>query len=154
MSEQIVLIVIGVVAAAFILRPLIRARGTASPRRPRPEKAPVASASQPALPEELAELELDRAMGRVSEEDYQRWRAEIEAAQPMAAAVEQGAAVEQDAGLEQGAQDDVPPADATARAEALVRKWREAPRPVCPECGERPEPAARYCSNCGTSLTA
>lgn len=140
MNEQIVLIAIGVVAAAFILRPLVRPRGTASPREARREKAPGAPASPLPLPEELEELELDRAMGRVSEEDYQRFRAEIESAQPAVAA------------MEAPAPDETPPTDAEARAEALVRKWREAPRPVCPNCGERPEPAARYCSNCGTSL--
>jgi hypothetical protein len=46
------------------------------------------------------------------------------------------------------------PTDATARAEALIRQWRDAPRPTCPNCGLRPEPAARYCSNCGTGLDA
>lgn len=123
MNEQLVLIAIGVVAAAFILRPLLRGRPTRAAKTSTPTPAPASS-------EELNELELDRAMGRVSDEDYAKWRRELEVAAPPAPV----------------------PADVTSRAEALVRQWREAPRPVCPDCGIRPEPEARFCSNCGASL--
>jgi cytochrome c-type biogenesis protein CcmI len=129
MNEQLVLIAIGVVAAAFILRPLLRGKTSRSPVKPSPS-APTATTS-----EELSELELDRAMGRVSDEDYAKWRRELEAVTPP----ETAPAV-------------APPVDAASRAEALVRQWREAPRPVCPKCGIRPEPEARFCSNCGASL--
>ena len=126
MNEQLVLIALGVLAAAFILRPLLRGR-TRNDANPR---AAISAASS----DELAELELDRSMGRVSDEDYIRWRAELERKASSAAQT-------------------TPPADAGARAEALVRQWREAPRPECPNCGERPEAEARFCSNCGTPLT-
>ena len=124
MNEQLVLIVIGAVAAAFILRPLLRGRTRRSPVK-NSSPAPAAATS-----EELSELELDRAMGRVSDEDYAKWRLELEVQAPPAPV----------------------PMDAAARAEALVRQWRDAPRPVCPDCGIRPEPDARFCSNCGASL--
>jgi cytochrome c-type biogenesis protein CcmI len=139
MNEQLVLIAIGLVAAAFILRPLIRGRRSGSPTGERPAVPP----DVPASTEELAELELDRAMGRVSEEDYVRWRSELEAT---AAAADTAVPVTPALAPE--------PDDAVARAEALVRRWREAPRPSCPTCGERPEPGARYCSSCGTSLAS
>ena len=138
MNEQLVLIAIGLVVAVFILRPLVRGQRSASP----PGERPAMRSESPASSEELAELELDRALGRVSEEDYVRWRGELEQeakpvdpAMPVTPAPAPG------------------PDDATARAEALVRRWREAPRPSCPACGERPEPGARYCSSCGASLT-
>ena len=134
MNEQLVLIVIGVVAAAFILRPLLRGRRSAAAPRGTATHAPV----HPTAPDELAELELDRAMGRVSEADYGRWRGELEAD---IAAVEP-APVPAATGAR----------DATQRAEALVRQWRDAPRPSCPTCGVRPQPDARFCSNCGTAL--
>ena len=131
-NELLVLIVIGVGAAAFILRPLLRGRSTSAPRAPRAVK-PAPIVARPVASEELAELELDRAMGRVSEADYERWRGELEPA-PDAHQPE--------------------PVDDRRRAEALVRRWREAPRATCRSCGERPEPEARFCSNCGASLGA
>lgn len=146
MNEPLVLIAIGLVAAAFILRPLLRGRRLGSPPVERRDTLPAAHASS----DELAELELDRAMGRVSEEDYMRWRRELEAnAAPVVAPAPAPAvpAAPAPAPL-------VMPDDATARAEALVRQFRDAPRPTCPTCGERPEAGARYCSSCGTSLTA
>ena len=36
-------------------------------------------------------------------------------------------------------------------AEAEIRRARAQLR-VCPDCGPRPEPAARYCSRCGRAL--
>ena len=141
MNELVVVAAIGVVAAVFILRPLWRSRGPATRRVASRESASVAPPAGAVASEELAELELDRAMGRVSEEDYQRWRGQIEAAVP---------------GDQAGppAVEAPVPADARAQAEALVRRWSEIPRPHCPVCGERPEPEARYCSNCGASLSA
>ena len=43
--------------------------------------------------------------------------------------------------------------DATSddAAEAEIRRVRAQTR-VCPVCGPRPEPAARYCSRCGRAL--
>ena len=132
MNEQLVLVAIGVVAAAFILRPLLRGKTNRTSAKSASSSTPTEAPS-----EELSELELDRAMGRVSDEDYTKWRQELEAAAP----AEPAPAVAQ-------------PVDAAAQAaEALVRRWREAPRPACPNCGIRPEPEARFCSNCGASLT-
>lgn len=130
MSEQFVLIAIGLIVAAFVLRPLLRG---ASKRAAKSLAAPASTTS-----DELAELELDRSMGRVSEADYARWHAELATSAPVPAPE-----------LDQAA-----PADARVRAEALVRRWKEAPRPSCATCGVRPEPEARFCSTCGASLVS
>lgn len=130
MNEQLVLLAIGAVVAVIILRPLLRGR-------PRATGRPRVEATEPtATSDELAELELDRAMGRVSEDDYARWREELTPDAPART------------GDEQEPERD----DAHSRAEALVRQWRERPKARCPNCGERPEPDARFCSNCGTAL--
>ena len=132
MNETAVLVAIGAAVAARRQRPLLRGRVRTSEPRGVREERPV----HPTAPDELAELELDRAMGRVSDADFEKWRGELEA--DLAPAGEPQPA----------------PIDATARAEALIRQWRDVPRPTCPNCGLRPEPAARYCSNCGTALGA
>lgn len=129
MNEQLVLLAIGAVVAVIVLRPLLRGTPRGSGRLPLSAPAPAATS------DELAELELDRAMGRVSEGDYARWREELSPGVP-------------GSGDEQAPQRD----DAHARAEALVRRWREIPKATCPSCGERPEPEARFCSSCGTAL--
>ena len=129
MNEQLVLIAIGLVVAAFVLRPFLRG--------PRKRGAnPFTSTAAAATSDQLAELDLDRAMGRVSEEDYTRWRAELARSAPVPAAEAENAA----------------PEDARQRAEVLVRQWKGAPRPTCPKCGVRPEPGARFCSSCGAPL--
>src|SRR5687767_6541727 len=105
MNETAVLVAIGLVVAAFVLRPLLRGRGGSSASRGVRVERPL----HPTAPDELAELELDRAMGRVSESDFEKWRGELEA--DLAPAAEPAPA----------------PTDATARAEALIRQWRDAP---------------------------
>lgn len=141
MNEALVLGLIGLAVAGFVLRPLLRRRQEPSPRQAAVSTSVAAARPASATAEQLAELELDRAMGRVNEADFTRWKGELEAG-----AVGKSAP-------------DVPdetaaPNDLIARAESLVRKWRDAPRPNCPNCGERPEAEARYCSNCGASLPA
>jgi cytochrome c-type biogenesis protein CcmI len=131
MTEQLVLISIGLVVAVVILWPLFRGRGRMEPDRQQ-DLSPAAS-------EQLAELDLDREMGRVSEEDYVRFRDELEATAP-AAEMEMELPVTRDESLQ--------------RAEALVRRWKQAPRASCPSCGVRPEPEAAFCSNCGARLGA
>ena len=133
MNQVLVLAIIGVLAAVFIFRPLVRGRREGSTARRRNFTLARADAGSIA-PEQLAELELDRSMGRVADADYERWRSQLEAGMVSAERV------------------DDRKADPLARAESLVRQWREAPRPDCPTCGVRPEPEARFCSNCGTSL--
>lgn len=127
MNETVIIGVLGVLAAVLILGPLLRGRSRTSV----PSKAPPVAA--PGTSDELEELELDRAMGRISEADYSRWKAALAVA-------------------ESAADPELPATDARARAEALVRQWKEKPRRRCEKCGERPEPEARFCSNCGAEL--
>lgn len=108
------------------------------------------------LASELEELELDLAMGKLSERDYASLREAIErrAAAAAAAPPREGAAapVAADAPTmpgELGGSD--ARGDLDAMAERLVREQRE--RVVaCATCGPRPEPGARFCSHCGLAI--
>jgi len=91
----------------------------------------------------LRELELDRSMGKLADDDYQALRRMYED-RPVAAmesrfAVAEGTATQT-----------APPEDAI---EAAVRAYRET-HTLCPRCGPRPERDAVYCSECGTYLPA
>jgi hypothetical protein len=127
MNETVVIGILGIIAAVLILGPLLRARSRTSVRS---AATPVGA---PGTSDELEELELDHAMGRVSEADYVRWKTAL--------------------GTDDPVSDAAPPAtDARAKAESLVRQWSEKPRRRCEKCGERPEPDAQFCSNCGAGL--
>lgn len=130
MSEQLVLLAIGAVVAAFLVWPLLRRRVSS----PRPAARTAVEAEPDPASDELSELELDRAMGRVSDEDYARFRTALDSRVVPAMPGEASAV------------------DAVARAEARVARWRDAARATCPNCGLRPEPEARFCSNCGALL--
>jgi hypothetical protein len=88
----------------------------------------------------LAELELDRRMGKLTESDYQELRARY--GRPVAAGSERAGSPRPDA---------EPPAGPEERAEELVRQASRR-RLECPECGPRPEPDSRFCSRCGRFL--
>lgn len=174
----IILIVGGIAFAAF---PFFK--------RPAPGEAPVVpkapaelarrstgveSAPSPTAAE-LEELELDRAMGKLDEADYQRLRGAVEArarvARPSAApspvagtpwradtapdGESDASALPADAASSATSQPTTPlPAsrpDLVAEAERLIRAQR-AQEVSCGTCGPRPEPAARFCSHCGRAI--
>ena len=83
---------------------------------------------------ELREIEFDRAMGKLSDNDYavlrERYASEAEAA--MRGPDKRAPTIEDP-------------------AEAAVRAYRRA-HPSCASCGIRPERDAVYCSTCGSYL--
>jgi hypothetical protein len=118
-------------ALAYVLWPLIAADGRST------VPATVSSRGSPATDDHgdavaaLREIEFDHATGKLSELDYAALKTQYtsEAVAAMRA-------------RETGADD---------AAEAEIRRARAQTR-VCPVCGPRPEPAARYCSRCGAAL--
>lgn len=159
MSEPLILLLLAALVLVLLALPFVRrrgappapARGAVFPRVEAAEDDPAALA--------LQEIELDREMGKLSEADYLALKAKYEAARrsrpappvaPAAVLTEQiTSAAAPDAARAQGEAGDRAGLD--WRAEALVRRWRqESVR--CPDCGERPEPDARYCSHCGRVL--
>ncbi len=113
----------------------------------------------------LEELELDRAMGKMSDDDYRDLRAALER-QAHAATPEPPTALSAEGWSSPDAlsQESAPAAAIDASRSLADRDLEgEAERPVqalratvtnCPDCGPRPEPQAVYCSNCGMALVA
>lgn len=114
---------------------------------------------------ELEELALDKAMGKLSDGDYEALRAELlrRVSEAAPGRVSRGATPAEAGVVDEGiAQAHV--ADRTAdrapgrraaldaEAEQLIDKARAATVPSCRNCGTRPEAGARYCSRCGVAL--
>jgi hypothetical protein len=118
-------------ALAYVLWPLIVADGRSSvPARSPLPPASVTDDHADAVTA-LREIEFDHATGKLSEPDY--------AALKIQYTLE---AIDARRARESGVDDPV---------EAEIRRARAQTR-VCAVCGPRPEPAARYCSRCGTAL--
>jgi len=181
MSMLVVGIVLMVGGLAFAVYPFLRmsandgapqpvdaggAGGRSAPRAVATGRAP--SPVDDALATEREELALDRAMGKLSDEDYTRMLAALEArarraarapgggvtasAAPVAAAATSGLpGAVASAPMTPAPVAPAPPASLAEEAERLVRAER-ASVVTCPECGPRPEPGARFCSSCGTAL--
>jgi hypothetical protein len=173
MSENALLIVLALVVLGILVTPLLRGA-----RRRDGTTTGVVMGAEPESEHPAAiglrEIEMDRAMGRLSETDYRVLRSRYEAR--LAAVVsEQGSEAAQssrpatpprsDLGARgekaqpttQQPQHDITSRGATAaatpeeRAELLVRQHR-ATTVECSVCGLRPESDARFCSNCGRFL--
>jgi rubrerythrin len=81
--------------------------------------------------ETIKELELDWTSGKLSEEDYQTMRREIE----------------------QEAIQVLKELDTLEDLEATLREEPEDVRPRCPECGHAIEPTHAFCPSCGTKTS-
>ena len=134
--------VVGVLALAWVLEPLLRPVAGSppddEPLDPEETRRGIALAA-------LKEIEFDRATGKLSDGDYQELKARY--TDTALAALRAEAAG--------GGPDDV-----EAMIAGRVRSLRSArastpsPAPACPACGPRPEPDAVFCSSCGSRLTA
>ncbi len=118
-------------ALAYVLWPVIVSDGTLiAPRLPASTPSATSDEHGEAVAA-LREIEFDHATGKLSEADYASLKTQYTSE---AVAAMRG---------RQSITDDVVEA-AISRARAVRR--------VCPVCGPRPEPAARYCSRCGVAL--
>lgn len=143
MLELVTGIVVAVAVVALVIEPLFVRRA-----RPDPAAGPADDLLVFEDPEEsasprvkallaLKEIEFDRATGKISDADYaalkRRYgRAALEA---MDSGNGQPAAEVGD--------------DAVERA---IADFKDRGPRVCPDCGDRPEPAAVFCSSCGRAL--
>lgn len=143
MFEMLAGVLVALAALALVLEPLVRpaaayaARGSASllDEIDFTDPQESGSAKMQALMA-LKEIEFDRATGKLSDEDYASLKAKYSAAALTAIKAED--ALREDA---------VGPGDDPA--EAAIRRARQEVTTVCPVCGPRPEPGAKFCSSCG-----
>ncbi len=133
---------VGLLALFVVLRPLIWPPSAADP-----VYEPVDQEETPKGVALLAlkEIEFDREIGKLSDEDYRFLKEKYTAEAIEALRVEEGAK----------APDDVE-ALIAHRVRALRSAAATAPpgAPVCATCGPRPEPDATFCSSCGGRLPA
>ena len=159
MSERVILILLAAAVMALLLLPLRRRRTGASPPPHGVAAPPAEVADDDPAALALREIELDRLMGKLSEADYLALKAKYEAARqarPARPARPEPSPLDDlatpaSAASRDGTGEAFTEASLEQRAEALVRRWRQESL-RCPECGDRPEPDARYCSNCGRVL--
>lgn len=175
MTALIVGIVLIVGGIAFAAAPLVRRRSDGSAPSgaaheddegpPAHEVEPTPAAMESAagavpvdgsLDAALDELDLDRAMGKLSPEDYRAFRAQMDrraqaARDPSGTSTSQPDAAP--AAMTAAPLIDGPhaPAGITDEVEDLIRALRTSVV-SCRACGLRPEPGARFCSTCGASL--
>ena len=129
MAPLLIGIALALGALVYVLAPIV------GPRRSGRHGAPpeLRNWSSAGVGHSLDEIELDRATGKLSEDDFHALRRAI-MTERMPRADAQAASTTPD------------------EAEALIARVRSE-MAACPACGARREPAARYCSSCGQPLS-
>lgn len=142
--EVLAALLVGGAVLWLVLGPLVRPE-PARPELLEPEDPSETRRGQSLVA--LKELEFDREMGKLSDDDYQALRAAYTAEALAVLREEAEPAPAPGAGV-------APPADAESAAEALIASRRGRRPAACERCGPRAEPDARFCSECGLALGA
>ena len=147
--EAVTALILGALALAFVVTPLLRRRGetvSAGPEWIDPEETPkgIALAS-------LKEIEFDRATGKLSDVDYQMLVAKYTGQAVDAMRAEELAGEPAATGIPPSGAESAAAVESVIAAKVhAIRTGKSAPN--CPTCGPRPESDAIFCSHCGTRL--
>jgi hypothetical protein len=139
---------LALLVAAYISRPLLMKGGQAVTMEDR--QLSELQAKRDRILNRLQELDMDFAMGKILEEDYQLDRQAL---------MTQGADVLKAIDvLIGGAPSQAKDADAEDEIEAAVARLRGKDKPLasgyCPSCGNAVQQGDAFCTRCGTSLQA
>lgn len=146
MLELIAGAAVAIAALALVLEPLARGRVTfAAPLDDEELFTPLEESDSPKERALIAlkEIEFDHETGKLSDEDFDRFRAEYASTALAAIRAEDARAIAHPSVAATAVEDE---------AEALIRAARARVR-SCPSCGPRPEADAAFCSACGRPLT-
>lgn len=137
-AEAVAAVALGALVLWYILSPLFRPATAApaflDPLDPEETRRGIALIA-------LKEIDFDRATGKLSDADYQALK-EKYTHEAVAAMREEDVSVDPVEALIAERARTLGPAEAVAGGQ------------VCPRCGPRPEPDARFCSNCGGGLVS
>ena len=145
MMELLTGVIVAVAVVALVIEPLFIRR---TPRGAAPTGEVELDFTDPEESESprvrallaLKEIEFDRATGKLSEEDYAILKRQYGKAALEAMEAE---------GISEAVTD---PNDVDDAVERVIAQARTRGPRSCPDCGDRPEPAAVYCSSCGRAL--
>lgn len=151
-------LVIALVAAALVLEPLLRAASGRAVRAPAPPYEDGGDEDDPRLVRRdralaaLKEIEFDRATAKLSDDDYQKMKAQFTTEALEALRDADATRVEPSAGppLHPSAHDD----DAVEQLIASARGRGARQRRFCLECGALLEGKRRFCLECGAPAGA
>jgi hypothetical protein len=145
--EVLAALLLGGLVLVLVLQPLYRQGATVSPPFEEPED-PEETRRGIALIA-LKEIDFDRATGKLSEADYEflKHKYTLEAVAALREEEEEAKKAALTPSLP-------PPPSSPVTGAPIASRPQQPGAVVCPQCGPRPEPDARYCSRCGTALVA
>lgn len=146
LGSLLVILALGLVAAAFIAQPLIGSRGLGVTKEER--RLSELQAERDRVLTTLQDLDMDHAMGKVLQEDFQAQRGAL---------VSHGAEVLRAIDELRGTFGEViPETDLEVEIETAVARLRrgedQASGRYCSSCGREVIAADRFCIHCGASL--
>jgi double zinc ribbon protein len=152
LSGAVLLVALLVVVATALSVPIVRRRNITPLASQQPAEGSLVADNS--VQSAVAEIELDHAMGKLSDADYATLRSRYAPDSPQATGPDRRPSEPVPATLIAATPVGVPTGFVGALddlAENLVNDAR-ATRIACPVCGPRPEPESRFCSSCGRFL--
>lgn len=149
-GSVLIALALALAVAAYLVRPFLERRGQTVTEED--HEVSMLLAERDRILSSLQDLEMDRTMGKILEEDYEIQRQAL---------VQKGAGilrrlddlrVSDDAAGDRGSATSLEE-EIEAEIESLRRTRGDVERRFCPSCGRSVEPEDRFCTHCGEPLT-
>lgn len=140
-----------VAVVAYLARPMVERRGQAVSAED--HEVSLLLAERDRVLSSLQDLEMDRAMGKIMQHDYERQRQELfaEGAEVLRRLdqIQSGGAAENRSSEDGGLEAEIEAEVAALRGDAA----RGGETHFCPSCGVEVQPSDRFCTRCGEPLS-